>query len=136
MPLHRILIVDDQQNWRDVISSLLASDGYEVNSVASTADAWRLLDNKSFDIAILDVRLVDDDPFDVQGIELLEQMKTRLGDRFPIVIMTGYSFEGLEKNVSNRYGVKAFLHKGSGKLRNIKEFRSLIKNLLANAEND
>ena len=99
MPLHRILIVDDQQNWRDVISSLLASDGYEVNSVASTADAWRLLDNKSFDIAILDVRLVDDDPFDVQGIELLEQMKTRLGDRFPIVIMTGYSFEGQKKTV-------------------------------------
>jgi len=133
----RILIVDDQQNWREVMSSLLSDSGYDVDTTESVFDAWKLLKSKTFDIAILDVRLVDRNPYDVQGIELLEQMKERLGERFPIVIMTGYSFEGLEETMRTKYGVRAFINKGTGMLQDIQAFRSLIASILvADVDND
>jgi DNA-binding NtrC family response regulator len=131
----RVLIVDDQQNWREVMSSLLADGGYSVDTAASVSDAWKLLDSKAFDIAILDVRLVDRNPYDVQGVELLEQMKARLGERFPVVIMTGYTFDGLEETMSTKYGVRAFIKKGTEVFQDIRMFRQLVASILAAASN-
>jgi DNA-binding NtrC family response regulator len=126
----RILIVDDQENWREVMRSLLIDGGYGVDTAASVSEAWELLNTKRFDIAILDVRLVDRNPYDVQGVELLEQMKERLGERFPVVIMTGYTFEGLEEIMRTRYGVREFINKGTGRLQDISAFRDLIASIL------
>jgi len=125
----RVLVVDDQQNWREVMASLLSDDGHDVDVAGSVSEAWKLLDAKTFDIAIIDVRLVDRNPYDVQGIELLEQMKERLGERFPIVIMTGYAFEGLEETMRTKYGVRAFINKGTNVLQDIDAFRHLIASI-------
>jgi CheY-like chemotaxis protein len=132
----RVLIVDDQQNWREVMSSLLVDGGYAVDTAASVSEAWELLDSKVFDLAILDVRLVDKNPYDVQGVELLEQMKLRLGDHFPVVIMTGYTFDGLEKTMDTKYGVRAFIQKGADMFQDVRAFRQLVASILANAPSD
>ncbi|MFC2036913.1 response regulator [Chloroflexota bacterium] len=122
----RILVVDDQPNWREVITDVLRDAGDYVRGADSVASAWKLLDKEDFDIAILDVRLVDSNPYDIQGIELLEQMKEKLGDRFPIVVMTGYSFEGMEEILRTDYGVRDFINKGSAALQNLDAFRNRI----------
>ena len=112
------------------MSSLLMDGGYAVDTAASVSEAWKLLDATAFNIAILDVRLVDRNPYDVQGVELLEQMKERLGKRFPVVIMTGYTFDGLEETMTTKYGVRAFIKKGTEGLYDIHAFRSLIASIL------
>lgn len=126
----RVLIVDDQSNWREVISSLLSDSGYDVKTASSVVEAWTLLDTETFDIAILDVRLVDKNPYDIQGIELLDQMRARLENRFPIIIMTGYSFEGMEEILRQNYGVRDFLKKGSSMFHDINAFRGRIASIL------
>ncbi|MBD3354286.1 MAG: response regulator [Candidatus Lokiarchaeota archaeon] len=124
----RILVVDDQRNWREVMHSLFTDSGYNVDTADSVDSAWKLLREETFALAILDVRLVDKDPYDVQGVELLEQMKERLEDSFPVVIMTGYSFEGLEQILRDEYGVRAFVNKGT--LEDARDFKSLVASIL------
>ena len=128
----RILIVDDQRNWRQVMKSLLIGGGYDVDTAASVSEAWDLLDVKTFHVAILDVRLVDRNPYDVQGIELLEQMRERLKEHCPVIIMTGYAFEGLEEIIKTRYGVRAFVNKG--RLPGLHGLRNLIASILQDTE--
>ena len=105
-----------------------------METAASVDEAWQLLNARTFDIAILDVRLVDRNPYDIQGIELLEKMKDCLRESFPVVIMTGYSFEGLEEIMRTKYGVRAFINKGKDDLKDLVAFRKLIASILAAAE--
>ena len=126
MKTQHVLVVDDQENWREVLSSVLRDGGYEVDVAESVSGAWCLLNAKVYDIAILDVRLTDRNPYDIQGIELLDQMKAQLQNHCPVVIMTGYSFEGQEDMMRTQYHVRDFIKKGTVILRDVGAFRSRI----------
>lgn len=132
MNANRVLVVDDQPNWREVISSLLNGRGYEVDTAATVEKAWDLLNKNIYHIAILDVRLVDDNPYDIQGIELLDKMKSNLNRPLPIVIMTGYSFEGMEDILCTKYGVSTLFNKGSEELHDTEKFLNKVKSLVNN----
>jgi DNA-binding NtrC family response regulator len=41
-----ILVVDDQQNWRDLLVNILESDGYEVFTASNFQEAKTLLNTK------------------------------------------------------------------------------------------
>ena len=131
MKTQHVLVVDDQENWREVLSSVLRDGGYEVDVAESVAKAWHLLNNNVYDVAILDVRLTDRNPYDIQGIELLDQMKAQLQDDCPVVIMTGYSFDGLEDRIRTQYRVRDFIKKGTTLLQDVSAFRHRIAAIMA-----
>ena len=70
-----ILIVDDQDNWRRALTMLLQQDGYHVISVSSFKEAENILGEKKYDLAILDLRLVDKDVFNIEGVGLLNYIQ-------------------------------------------------------------
>lgn len=85
----RVLIVDDQANWREALTLLLSGEGYAVQTASCFEAALEKIAEASFDLAVLDIRLVDGDVFNVQGLELLKRLKAL--DPAPIVIiLTGY----------------------------------------------
>jgi CheY-like chemotaxis protein len=105
----RILVVDDQENWRKVLTTLLTSEGHNVRTVANFEEAERALLQNKFDVLILDVRLEDTDTLNVQGIELLDLAKAQ--EKVPSVIMlTGYP-ESIRKGVLDRYKADALMLK-------------------------
>jgi CheY-like chemotaxis protein len=105
----RILVVDDQENWRKVLTTLLIQEGHEVKAVATFEEAALALGQNGFDILILDVRLEDTDPLNVQGIELLDLAKAQ--ETVPRVIMlTGYP-ESIREGILDRYGADALMLK-------------------------
>jgi DNA-binding NtrC family response regulator len=53
----RILIVDDEPALRRTLERALASQHYEVISVADPHSAYQILDESSFDVVLLDLRL-------------------------------------------------------------------------------
>ena len=126
----RVLVVDDQPNWQQVISSLLADSGYCVDTANSGSAAWTLLKSNTYDAMIVDVRLVDANPYDIQGVELVERIHSELQEPLPVVVMTGYSFEGLKEIMESRYGVKLFIRKGTPALQSVQSFRTLISSVL------
>jgi len=80
----RILIVDDDENIRKVLTTILEDEGYIVESVGTAKKAIAKTGKKFYNLALIDVRLPD-----MEGIELL----TRIKDTTPKmrkIIITGY----------------------------------------------
>ena len=54
---HSILIVDDESGIRESLSSILGEEGYDVEAVASGEECLAAVEEKSFDLVLLDVWL-------------------------------------------------------------------------------
>jgi predicted nucleotide-binding protein len=66
----KILFVDDHALYRTGVALRLEQEGYEVVVADNENDARRLLRSAEVDLAVLDLRLNEDDPHDVRGLEL------------------------------------------------------------------
>src|SRR5215470_3579331 len=78
-----ILIADDEELLRRVLTDALSEEGYNVETVDSGARAWACLNQKSFDLAFFDIRMPDP-----SGLELLLRAREAQIPT-PIIIMTG-----------------------------------------------
>lgn len=79
-----ILVVDDEENARHIITSFLSPKGYEVIGAATLAEARQQISRGTADIILLDVQLPDG-----YGPSLLEET-SRLALRPPIILITAY----------------------------------------------
>lgn len=80
-----ILIVDDETNVRLNYRVTLETEGYKIFEAVSGARALEELLGRSFDLAILDMRMPGMD-----GLELLAKMR-EIGITVPTMIITAYS---------------------------------------------
>jgi len=85
MSFKRVLLVEDEASFRDVLQIGLAPQGFESLAVGTLAEAHQLLLAEPFDAVVSDLRLKDG-----SGIDLLSWMKER-GLRTPVVIMTAFA---------------------------------------------
>lgn len=83
MPKARILAVDDQRYFRELIEGLLQEEGYEVETVSSAEEALHVLERDAFDIVVTDLVMPG-----VDGTELVGLIKERLPEQ-EIVMVTG-----------------------------------------------
>lgn len=79
-----ILVVDDEENARLIISDFLVPKGYEVKGVSTIADARQSMQRGEADIILLDVNLPDG-----FGPDLLAETAT-MPFRPPIILITAY----------------------------------------------
>jgi two-component system response regulator AtoC len=71
----KILIVEDFVDWRELLKGLLQREGYQVEAVANIQEAREYLDKtKGLDLAILDIRLVEIDESNEDGMRLLSEV--------------------------------------------------------------
>jgi signal transduction histidine kinase len=99
-----ILIVDDEYGVRSGIRTILEMEGYEVAEAADGAAALAALDERDFDVALLDYRLPDTD-----GLSLLQTMKQR-GCEAMVCMITAYA--NIDTAIAaTRQGVDFFLPK-------------------------
>jgi response regulator RpfG family c-di-GMP phosphodiesterase len=80
----RILVVDDEQVIRDILSEFLSMEGYVVRSVDSGERALTELRLRPYDMVISDLKMPG-----ISGIELLERISNESIDVLT-VIMTGF----------------------------------------------
>jgi DNA-binding NtrC family response regulator len=79
-----ILVVDDEENAREGLSSLLSRQGYEVIGVATMAEARENIKRGAGDVILLDVMLPDG-----YGPDLLKET-AQYAIRPPIILITGF----------------------------------------------
>jgi len=85
-----VLVVDDLPDVRDTVSGILSDAGYVVCSVSDRMRALAELGKRSFDAAILDVRLDETDDENKDGLVLMHEIK----EKYPsiaVIILTGYA---------------------------------------------
>lgn len=80
----KLLIVEDDDSLREVISAVLAAKGYEVSEASAVDPALKLLKEKSFDLVLSDFKLPGKN-----GIDLLREIRA-LTLKVPFVLMTAY----------------------------------------------
>ncbi|BBO66604.1 two-component system response regulator [Desulfosarcina alkanivorans] len=103
-PPIRLLLVDDEKGFVEVLSKRLAKRNIHATQAFSGSDGIRLLRRSDFDVAVLDLKLEDMD-----GIEILKIFK-KMDPDMPVIMLTGHgskkaSIEGM------RYGAFDYLTK-------------------------
>ena len=80
----RILVVDDDETIRTTMKAILQDEGYLVDLAANGKEAIQKTQEKSYNIALLDIRLPD-----MEGVELLKLLKDGI-PRTRKIMVTGY----------------------------------------------
>jgi len=79
-----VLVVDDNEMNRDMLSRRLAGRGYHITGARDGREALRLLDESFFDAVILDVMMPD-----ISGIEVLTRIRRRHSQSdLPVIMAT------------------------------------------------
>jgi len=84
LPHTRLLIVDDEQGFVDVLTNRLSRRRIDVFKAYSGAQALQALRQNIFDVMILDLKMEDMD-----GIEVLKIVRKMAPD-LPVIILTGH----------------------------------------------
>ena len=83
----RLLLVDDETGFTDVLAKRLTRRGLTVAVAQSGAEGLRLLREHDFDVAVLDLKMVD-----MGGIEVLKVFR-KMVPGMPVVMLTGHGSE-------------------------------------------
>ena len=104
----RVLIVEDDGNYREIVSSELSWHGFAVRSFADgNALLGSLVAAAEADVIVLDWRLPT-----ISGIDLLPQLRQR-GVSLPVVFLTSHADSAYEKLAFER-GARDFIDKTRG----------------------
>lgn len=116
--MSRILIVEDEQNQRELYATELEEDGYKVDQACDGEEAVKMVGKNKYDLVILDIRMPDMD-----GIEALGKILSK-EKKLPIIIYTAYS--NYKSNFMT-WTANAYLTKSS----NLDELKEKVKEVLA-----
>ena len=79
-----ILVVDDEQMMRDLLTKILGRDGYQVATAADGEDALRVIEARPVDLIISDMKMPK-----LNGFELLKIVKKEHPE-IGMIMMTAY----------------------------------------------
>lgn len=82
MPLNRILVADDEESMRWVLSKALKRKGFNVDLANDGRQALAMIQENSYDLAILDIKMPG-----ISGLDLLDRVRELKSDLL-VVIMT------------------------------------------------
>src|SRR5688572_8116880 len=83
--MSNLLIVDDEQSYRQLLSLIFEGEGHSIRAASNGAEAVELLNSEPADLVISDVRMPDMD-----GIEMLRTVRASLPD-MGVVFMTAHA---------------------------------------------
>ncbi len=100
----RILVADDEQIMRDVLSDLLSAESYAVDLAKNGSEALEMILDKDYDVLLLDLLMPDMD-----GLSVLEQLK-KLDNSPAAIVLT--AFASIDKAVTaTKLGAHYFIAK-------------------------
>ncbi len=117
--MNRILIVEDEDNQRELYASELEEEGYEVHQAPNGEVAVKMVNNNIYDCVILDIRMPEMDGIEALGKILSHEKK------LPVIIYTAYS--NYKSNFMT-WTANAYLTKSS----DLTELKEKVKEVIAN----
>ena len=129
----KVLIVDDYADWRDMLSGLMEREGHRVEAVGTRAAALAYIDaHRDLDLVILDIRLIETEENNEDGMHLLAEIRERLS--FTRVIMvTGYGTMETQRKAFKDFQAFDFFSKAQF---DSDEFRQAFQDAIEQAARD
>jgi len=81
----RVLLVEDDEDNRELMAEVLESAGYQVVTAGTGAEGLRILAESSVDVVITDVGMPG-----MGGLEVARAAK-EIAPRVPVIVVTGYA---------------------------------------------
>lgn len=100
----KILVVDDEPDFLEVITARLTANGYVVATASSGEEALEKVKNDKPDAVLLDVLMPGMD-----GLEILKRIR-KADSELPVYIITAFSTEERFK-MANKFGASGFIVK-------------------------
>ncbi len=80
----RLLLIDDEVGYVNVLSNRLSKRNFQVGKAYSATEAFQIMRQRDFDVAILDLKMEDMD-----GIEILKILK-KMAPELVVIMLTGH----------------------------------------------
>src|ERR1700733_6159724 len=84
MSITNVLAVDDDVAVCRILQRMLSDEQYQVQISQSVADALKAIEEKLFDVYVMDYKLPDG-----TGLDVAERIRSK-GSEAPIIIISGY----------------------------------------------
>ncbi|MCP4105760.1 MAG: response regulator [Desulfobacteraceae bacterium] len=101
----KILVVDDEPDILEIISSILTKKGFSVESAPGGREAIERFKSEPFDLVLTDIRMPGTD-----GFEVMKQVRS-MDREAEIIIMTGFPSVDIAVRTLKDYGAFDFLTK-------------------------
>jgi len=102
---YKILVVDDEDNIRTLVQTMLKGEGRNVVLAARGKEAIAMFKKERPNLTILDIDMPD-----IDGITVLRQIRT-IDPQAKVIVFTGGDYPSLERE-ARALGVTDFLQKG------------------------
>ena len=122
MSQRRVLVVDDEPRILDIVKYFLEQGGYQVEAVTSGEKALAAARRDVFDIAVLDIVLVNDSGYEVAG----KLKKLKNAEKLPVLFMSS-KVEMADLFIENFEGRAEFLLKPFKKEALLEAIRNLLE---------
>jgi two-component system response regulator AtoC len=80
----RLLVIDDEENMRHMLTSMLKNDGYRVDTASNGSEALDMVDQTLYDFILCDLRMPD-----MNGMEFFETARDKLWAS-TVIMMSAY----------------------------------------------
>lgn len=101
----RILMVDDEADFRQLMTFWLKTKGYNVTTAIDGKNAIEMIKKDPPDIVFLDLRM----PV-LDGVEVLKRIR-KFNKDIPVIVISAYLNDPVAKNLTS-YGVSGVFYKG------------------------
>jgi CheY-like chemotaxis protein len=96
----KALVIEDNENNRELISFILTYAGYSVELAKNGYEGLAMAKKVLPDFIILDIQLPD-----IDGFEVLQNLKSdKKLENIPVIIMSSYALDGDKKRISELGG--------------------------------
>ena len=123
-----ILIIDDEQEVRESLAELLGSEGYVTDPVSTAEEGLKHLDERLYDLALLDVNLPDGN-----GLDILKAIKHESPDT-GVIVITAYDSSQTAFQASKE-GAESYITKPWDNEKLLLDVRNLLDKSRLQAEN-
>ncbi|HKP86598.1 MAG TPA: sigma-54 dependent transcriptional regulator [Blastocatellia bacterium] len=105
----RILIADDQPDVLEALRLLLKGEGYKIETVSAPAAIIETLEERDFDVLLMDLNYARDTTSGQEGLDLLTRIQ-KLDSTLPVIVMTAWGSVDVAVEAMRR-GARDFVQK-------------------------
>ncbi len=124
---HKILIVDDDRDIRNLLADYLEINGYPTATAADGTAMWMALDSNQVDLVVLDLNLPGED-----GLTLCRNLRAK--STLPVIMLTARS-EPLDRIIGLEMGADDYLPKPFEPRELLARIRSVLRRSQATQAN-
>ena len=89
-PIKKILVVDDDPDFLEIISDMLSSNGFEVRQATNGVEGLAKFEDETFDMIITDIMM----PL-MSGFDLVKKIREDYPQALPIIMASGAVFSSI-----------------------------------------